>query len=62
MERIENRTFDEIKPGDTASLVRTLTHKDIELFAVMSGDIWTTRSPRASCSTRSWHMACGAAR
>ncbi len=27
MERIENRTFDEIKLGDTASLVRTLTYK-----------------------------------
>ena len=39
MERIENRTFEEIKVGDTASLVRTLSHKDIELFAVMSGDI-----------------------
>ena len=39
MERIENRTFEEIKVGDSASLVRTLSHKDIELFAVMSGDI-----------------------
>lgn len=39
MERIENRTFDELKPGDTASLVRTLTYKDIEIFAIMSGDI-----------------------
>src|SRR5450755_3210329 len=39
MELIENRTFDEIKLGDTASLVRTLTNKDIELFAIMSGDI-----------------------
>lgn len=39
MERIENRTFDELKPGDTANLIRTLTHKDIELFAVMSGDV-----------------------
>jgi len=36
---IENRTFDEIKPGDTASLVRTLSMADIELFAVMSGDV-----------------------
>ena len=25
--------------GDTASLVRTLTHKDIEVFAIMSGDV-----------------------
>jgi acyl dehydratase len=39
MERIENQTFDELKPGDTANLIRTLTHKDIELFAVMSGDV-----------------------
>jgi phosphotransacetylase/acyl dehydratase len=39
MERIENRTFDEIKLGDTASLVRTLTYKYIEVFAIMSGDI-----------------------
>ena len=39
MERIENRTFDELALGDTASLVRTLTHKDIEVFAIMSGDI-----------------------
>jgi hypothetical protein len=29
MERIENRTFDEIKPGDTASLVRTLTQRAV---------------------------------
>lgn len=36
---IQNRTFDEIKVGDTASLTRKLTHRDIELFAVMSGDI-----------------------
>ena len=39
MQRIENKTFDELKPGDTASLVRTLTHKDIEVFAIMSGDV-----------------------
>jgi phosphate acetyltransferase/phosphate butyryltransferase len=39
MERIENRTFDELAPGDTAALVRTLTYKDIEVFAIMSGDI-----------------------
>ncbi len=39
LDRIENRTFDELQPGDTASLVRTLTHEDIELFAIMSGDV-----------------------
>ena len=39
MDIIENRTFDEIKVGDTASLVRTLSKEDIELFAIMSGDV-----------------------
>jgi acyl dehydratase len=36
---IENRTFDEMDVGDAASLERTLTWRDIELFAVMSGDV-----------------------
>lgn len=35
---IDNRTFDEIKVGDSASLTRKLMQRDIELFAVMSGD------------------------
>jgi len=39
MDTITNRTFDELKIGDSADLVRTLTHKDIELFAVVSGDV-----------------------
>ena len=39
MESIENRTFGEIRPGNSASLVRTLTYKDVEVFAIMSGDI-----------------------
>lgn len=36
---IENRTFDEISIGEEASLSRTLTSRDIELFAAMSGDV-----------------------
>jgi phosphate acetyltransferase len=39
MEYLENRTFDEIQVGDSATLTRTLTEQDIMLFAVMSGDI-----------------------
>src|SRR5579862_9634860 len=39
MSRIENRTFAELQVGDSASIARTLTHRDIELFAVMSGDV-----------------------
>ena len=36
---IENRTFDEIEVGESATLDRTLSRADIELFAVMSGDV-----------------------
>ena len=36
---IENRTFDEIKIGERASFSRTMTQQDIDLFAVVSGDI-----------------------
>ena len=39
MKYIENKTFDEIKIGESAELVHTLTKNDIELFAVMSGDV-----------------------
>jgi len=39
METLTNRTFDELKIGDSASLVRTLTQQDIELFATVSGDV-----------------------
>ena len=39
VDMIENRTFDEIGLGETASLVRTLSREDIDLFAVMSGDV-----------------------
>src|SRR3990167_1309593 len=39
MDYLENRTFDEIQIGDEACLSRTLTEKDIQVFAIMSGDI-----------------------
>ena len=38
MAMIENKTFDEITVGQSASVSRTLTQNDIELFAAMSGD------------------------
>lgn len=34
-----NLTFDELALGQSASLTRTLTQHDIDLFAVMSGDV-----------------------
>lgn len=36
---IENRVFDDIAVGQSASLTRTLTERDIELFATMSGNV-----------------------
>lgn len=36
---IENKTFDEITIGDSASVQHTLTQRDILLFAIMSGDV-----------------------
>ncbi len=36
---LENRTYAEIKVGDTASLERTLRPEDIQLFAVITGDV-----------------------
>jgi phosphate acetyltransferase/phosphate butyryltransferase len=39
MEYIENQTFDEIALGASASLTRTLTWDDIQLFVAMSGDV-----------------------
>lgn len=36
---ISNVTFDELLPGMTANVCRTLTARDIELFAIVSGDI-----------------------
>ena len=65
MERIENQTFGELKPGDTASLVRTLTYKDIELSAIMSGDVNPTHLDEAFAKSDMFHevvahTACGA--
>ncbi|SEQ98655.1 bifunctional enoyl-CoA hydratase/phosphate acetyltransferase [Sphingobium sp. YR768] len=38
-EMIENRTFDEIAVGDSASITRILSERDIQLFALVSGDV-----------------------
>jgi phosphate acetyltransferase len=48
-EPIENRTFDEIRIGDSASMIRVLTPSDITLFAAISGDLNPTHlSPGAA--------------
>jgi phosphate acetyltransferase len=35
---VENHTFDELQIGQSARLLRTLTHQDIQAFAAVSGD------------------------
>lgn len=55
MEIVENRTFDEIKPGDTTSIVRTLSKEDIDLFAVMSGNVNPTHVDEVFASSDMYH-------
>jgi phosphate acetyltransferase/phosphate butyryltransferase len=51
----ENRTFDEIRVGDSASLKRTLSKPDIELFAVMSGDVNPTHLDEEFAKSDAFH-------
>jgi len=37
--QLQSRTFDELRAGESATLTRALTWKDIELFAATSGDL-----------------------
>lgn len=52
---IENRTFDEITIGDSASLSRTVTQQDIDLFAVVSGDVNPAHMDPAYAKTDMFH-------
>jgi phosphate acetyltransferase len=44
MEFLENKTYDEIKIGDSATLTRKLNTEDIHLFAILSGDVNPTHT------------------
>jgi phosphate acetyltransferase len=46
MDMIENRTFDELRIGDAATLARTLTAKDIAALAALAGSIDPTHVDR----------------
>lgn len=52
---IENRTFDEIEVGDHAGIVRTLSQRDIDLFAAMSGDVNPAHMDPAYARTDLFH-------
>jgi phosphate butyryltransferase len=52
---IENRTFDELKIGDTASLSHTVTQRDIDLFATVTGDVNPAHVDAAYAQTDMFH-------
>jgi len=52
---IENRTFDELEIGDSASLSRVLSRRDIELFAIVSGDANPAHLDPAYAETAMFH-------
>jgi phosphate acetyltransferase len=52
---IENRTFDEIAVGESASLVRELSKDDIALFAVLSGDVNPVHLDEPYAATSTFH-------
>lgn len=58
-EYLNNKTFDKIKVGDTASITRTLTKKDVELFAIMSGDYNPAHLDEEYAKTDKFHKIIG---
>jgi phosphotransacetylase/acyl dehydratase len=52
---IENRTFDEMVIGETASLSHTVTQRDIDLFAVATGDVNPAHVDPAYAETDMFH-------
>ena len=55
MNLITNLTFDEIEIGATARLIRTLRYQDIELFAIMSGDVNPTHVDAEFANNEMFH-------
>ena len=52
---IENRTFDELTLGETASLSHSVTQRDIDLFAVVTGDVNPAHVDPAYAETDMFH-------
>ena len=55
MEMIENRTFDDLLAGDSASVTRTITEEDIHLYAYISGDVNPAHMDPAYAETDMFH-------
>jgi phosphotransacetylase/acyl dehydratase len=52
---IENRTFDELSIGETASMSHTVTQRDIDLFATVTGDVNPAHVDPAFAATDMFH-------
>ena len=52
---IENRTYDEMTIGETASLSHVVTQRDIDLFATVSGDVNPAHVDPAYAETDMFH-------
>ena len=52
---IENRTFEELSPGDAASLSHTVSQRDIDLFATVTGDVNPAHVDPAYAATDMFH-------
>ncbi|RIK87660.1 MAG: enoyl-CoA hydratase [Planctomycetota bacterium] len=59
MDLIQNRTFDEINVGDSATLLRTLSKEDIVLFAAVSGDVNPTHVDEEFARSEMFHRVIG---
>lgn len=56
---IINKTYDEIKIGDSATMTRTLTKQDIQLFAIATGDMNPAHLDEAYAKTDIFHQIVG---
>ena len=52
---LENRTFDELSVGESASLSHTVTQRDIDLFAAATGDVNPAHVDPAYAATDMFH-------
>jgi phosphotransacetylase/acyl dehydratase len=52
---LENRTFDELAVGESASLSHTVTQRDIDLFAAATGDVNPAHVDPAYAATGMFH-------
>jgi phosphate acetyltransferase len=57
--KITNKTYDEINIGDSATLTRTLTKQDIQLFATVTGDMNPVYLDESYAKTDVFHQIVG---